>query len=289
MLVIGAGPIGMEFAYIYNAFGTKVTVVEMMPHVLPFADKDITDVLAKSFKKQGITTLTNTRVESVDTSSSPVKMTVSSGDETQTLEADVALMAIGVQPNSENIGLEEVGIGTEQGFIEIDEFGKTSVDNIYSIGDVTGGLMLAHKASAEGIAAVETMKDITRKPVNHGIIPACTYCNPQVANIGITEETAKEQGRNIKVGKFPFLANGKSLALNESDGLVKLIFDTEMGQLIGAHMVGAEVTELINELALACSLEATDADIHNTIHAHPTISETIMEAAADAFGHAIHI
>jgi len=289
MIVIGAGAIGVEFAYFYNAFGTKVTLVEMMPTILPVEDKEVTKVVADKFKKSGMDIHTETKVEKIDTSGKGVKVTVSGKDgKKQDLKADVALMAIGVQGNIVDIGLDKVGVKTEKGHIKVDEYYRTNVDGIYAIGDVIGAPWLAHVASHEGIVCVEKIADAETHPINYDNIPGCTYCQPQVASIGLTEDQAKEKGYAIKVGRYPFRVHGKAIAAGETDGFVKLIFDSKYGELLGAHIVGSEATELIAELGMAKTLEATKEEIVRTVHAHPTLAEAIMEAAGDAYGESIH-
>ena len=290
MVIIGAGAIGVEFAYFYSTLGTKVTLVEMLPHILPIEDKEVVDVVAKSFKRAGIDILTDTKVDKVSKNDKTVQVSVSSKDGKKDLTAEMALVAIGVQGNIENIGLESVGIKIDRGFIQVDKQTlRTNVSGIYAIGDIIGPPWLAHVASAEGIAAVEAIAGKHYVPVDYDNIPGCTYCQPQVASLGLTEEKAREKGYDIKVGKFPFLASGKSLAMGHSEGFAKLIFDAKYGELLGAHIVGAEATELLAELGVAKTLETTADEIFNTIHAHPTLSEVIKEAAEDAYGMAIHI
>lgn len=290
MIVIGAGAIGVEFAYFYNAFGTKVSIVEMLPTILPIEDKDVTKVVADKFKKSGMEIHTGSKVEKIDTSGKQVKVTVSDKDgKKKDLTADVALMAIGVQGNIENIGLEKVGVKTEKGHIKVDEYYRTNVDGIYAIGDVIGAPWLAHVASHEGVVCVEKIAGHETHPINYDNIPGCTYCQPQVASIGLTEEKAKEKGFEVKVGRYPFRVHGKAIAAGETDGFVKLIFDAKYGELLGAHIVGNEATELIAELGIAKSLEATKEEILRTVHAHPTLAEAIAEAAGDAYGEAIHL
>lgn len=290
MVIIGAGAIGVEFAYFYSTLGTKVTLVEMLPHILPIEDKEVVDVVAKSFKRAGIDILTDTKVDKVSKNDKTVQVSVSSKDGKKDLTAEMALVAIGVQGNIENIGLESVGIKIDRGFIQVDkQTFRTNVSGIYAIGDIIGPPWLAHVASAEGIAAVEAIAGKHYVPVDYDNIPGCTYCQPQVASLGLTEEKAREKGYDIKVGKFPFLASGKSLAMGHSEGFAKLIFDAKYGELLGAHIVGAEATELLAELGVAKTLETTADEIFNTIHAHPTLSEVIKEAAEDAYGMAIHI
>ena len=288
MIIIGAGAIGVEFAYFYNAYGTKVTVVEMMPSLLPIEDREVTKTLGRTFAKAGITVMTETKVDKVVTGNG-VTVTVSNKEGTKELQADVALVAVGVQGNIEGLGLETVGVKTEKSFIKVDASYKTNVDGIYAIGDVNGPPWLAHVASAEGVVCVEKIAGKNPHPINYDNIPGCTYCQPQVASVGLTEEKAREKGLEIKVGRFPFRSHGKALAMNEPEGFVKLIFDAKYGELVGAHIIGAEATEMIAELVLARTLETTYEQIVNTIHAHPTLSEGIAEAALDAYGEAINI
>jgi dihydrolipoamide dehydrogenase len=288
MIVIGGGAIGVEFAYFYNSLGTKVTIVEMLPSILPIEDKEITKILDASLKKSGIEILTSTKVEGIKVDKD-VTVTVSSGGEKKDVTAEVALMAVGVQANIENLGLETVGVKTDQGFIVANEFGKTSVDNIYAIGDVSGPPLLAHVASHEGLVAVNHIAGKAKHGIDKSNIPSCTYCQPQVASVGLTEEAALAKGHKIKIGRFPFRPLGKALAIGETEGTVKLIFDEKYGELLGAHIIGAEATEMIAELGIAKALETTWEELHNTIHAHPTLSEAVMEAAGQAFDSAIHI
>ena len=289
MIIIGAGAIGIEFAYFYNAFGTKVTIVEMMPNILPVEDKEISKLLESNFKKNGMEIFTETKVESVTVGKKDVEVVVFNKDGKKSLKTEIALNAIGVQGNVENIGLETLGIKTEKGWITVDDFGKTNVDGIYAIGDVAGPPWLAHVASKEGIVCVEKIAGKNPQPIDWDNIPGCTYCQPQVASVGLTEEKAIAAGYQIKVGRFPFSASGKARAIGETDGLVKLIFDAKYGELLGAHILGSEATEMLAELNVAKSLEATGESIFGTIHAHPTLSEAIMEAAENAYGHSIHI
>jgi dihydrolipoamide dehydrogenase len=288
MLIIGAGAIGVEFAYFYNTFGTKVTVVEMMPNILPVEDKEISKLLESNLKKSGIEILTDSKVDKVNVGGD-VSITLSTKDGQKQLKGDVALMAIGVQGNVENIGLDEIGVKYEKSFIKVNEYYKTNIEGIYAIGDVVGAPLLAHVASAEGITCVEAIAGKNPPQVDYENIPGCTYCQPQVASIGLTEEKAIEQGVKIKVGRFPFAASGKARAIGETDGLVKLIFDAKYGGLLGAHILGSDATEMIAELGVAKTLETTAHELIKTIHAHPTLSEAVMEAAADAMGEAIHI
>jgi dihydrolipoamide dehydrogenase len=289
MIVMGAGAIGIEFAYFFNAFGTKVTVIEMQKNILPIEDIEVSKELEKHYKKYGVDLLTETRVLSAKTVGKGVEVKIQKKDGTEeTLKADIALNAIGIQANIENIGLEAVGVATERGFIKADKFMRTNVAGIYAIGDVAGAPWLAHKASAEGITVAEVIAGHHTDGVDYNNIPGCTYCNPQVASIGLTEEKAKAAGHEIKVGKFPFTAAGKAHAIGEAKGFVKLIFDAKYGELLGAHMIGPDVTEMIAEMGLARNLGATGPAIFKTMHAHPTLSEAVMEAAAAAYGEAVN-
>ena len=295
LVVVGAGAIGMEFAYVFRSYGAEVTVIEMLPHVLPLEDDDTAAEVAKSFKKQGIKALVNTRTEGVDLTADGVTVRVkdqASGAE-QAIAADVVLVAIGVAPNSGDLGLEAAGVQTDKrGFIPVDEVMRTNVPGVYAIGDVTGKLLLAHVASAQGIVAAETIAGHETRPIkdaDYVFMPRCTYCKPQVASLGYTEAQAKEKGYEIKIGKFPFVANGKALGLNEKEGFVKIIADARYGEILGAHLVGPEVTELLPELALARTWELTTEEIARTVHAHPTLSEALMEAAHGVMGQAIHV
>lgn len=288
LLVIGGGAIGIEFAYFYNTFGTKVTIIEMLASVLPKEDREITKLLESSLKKQGIEILTNAKVESVVVGND-VRLKVSTKEGTTDVKGDIALMAVGVQGNVENLGLEAVGVKVEKGAIVVDKFGKTTVDGIYAIGDVSGAPWLAHAASQQGVVAVEHLAGKSIRSFDRSNIPSCTYCQPQVASVGMTEEAAVASGHKIKVGRFPYRPLGKAMAIGATEGTVKLIFDEKYGELLGAHIFGTEATELIAELVLARALETTNEEIHRTMHAHPTLSEAIMEAAGDAFGHAIHL
>jgi dihydrolipoamide dehydrogenase len=293
MLIVGSGAIGMEFAYFYNAFGTEVTIIEMLPQILPIEDKEISDIVAREFKKLGIKIYTDTKTEDVQIKGEKVFTTVS-GKVNETFESDVVLLAVGVTGNIENLGLEELGIELFKNGIKVNKNYKTNVDGIYAIGDVAlidpkGKPWLAHVASGEAINCVEKIKGLDAGDINYGNIPGCTYCQPQVASIGLTEEKAKAQGYEITIGKFPFSANGKSRAMGETVGMVKLIFDKKYGELLGGHIVGTEATELISELVILKSLEGTGESLIKTIHAHPSLSESIMEAAGVAFGEAINI
>lgn len=288
LIVIGGGAIGVEFAYFYNSFGTKVTIVEMLPSILPIEDKEITKILDSSLKKSGIDILTNTKVESVKIDHE-VTVTVSDKDGKKDIKADLALMAVGVQANIENLGLEALGVKTEHGFIIVNEFGKTNIDGIYAVGDLSGPPLLAHVASHEGIVAVDHIAGKAKHGIDKLNIPSCTYCQPQVASVGLTEEAAVAKGYKVKVGRFPFRPLGKAMAIGETEGIVKLVFDEKNGELLGAHIIGSEATEMIAELGMAKALETTWEELHNTMHAHPTLSEAVMEAAGQAFDVAINI
>ena len=288
MTIVGSGAIGVEFAYFYNAFGTEVTIIEMMPNIMPIEDKDISDVVAREFKKSGIKILTDTKTESVEVKGGVVTTKVS-GKTTEDIVSDVVLIAIGVTGNVENLGLEELGIKVEKSSIVVDKDYKTNVEGIYAIGDVNGPPWLAHVASSEGINCIEKIKGMHTPDIDYNTIPGCTYCQPQVASVGLTEKKAIEEGYEVIVGKFPFSANGKSRAIGETAGMVKVIFDKKYDELIGAHIVCAEATELIMEFVLAKSLEATHEQIIKTVHAHPTLTESNLEAVGVAYGEAINI
>jgi dihydrolipoamide dehydrogenase len=289
IIIIGAGAIGMEFAYFFNTFGTQVTVVEMLPQILPVEDEEVSKNLEKILSKKGIEFLTNTKVEQIKTDDKSVSVTVSSQGSSKTLQAEHCLVAIGVQGNTENMGLEKNGFLLEKGWIKVDEYYRTNIDGVYAIGDIIGAPWLAHVASHEGIVCVEKIAGKEAHPIDYKSIPGCTYCQPQVASIGLTERKAKELGYDIKVGKFPYMANGKARAIQERDGFIKVIFDAKYGELLGAHIIGYDATELLSEFGIAKVLGATYKEIGNTIHAHPTLSEMIMEAALNAYGESIHI
>lgn len=292
MVVIGAGAIGVEFAYFYHSIGTEVTIVEFMPGgLVPREDADVSKELTKIYKKKGITVLPNTSVESVDTSKKVLKVTTKNRktEKEEIIECDVVLSAAGVAPNTENIGLEDLGIKTDRGLIEVDDMYRTNVPGIYAIGDVTKGQALAHVASAEGITCVEAIAGHHPEPIDYNNIPGCTYCVPEVASVGYTEAAAKEAGYDLKIGKFPFSASGKASAGGVKEGFVKVIFDAKYGEFLGAHMVGANVTEMIAEVVAARKLETTGHEIIKTVHPHPTMSEAVMEAAAAAYGEVIHL
>jgi dihydrolipoamide dehydrogenase len=290
LIVIGAGAIGVEFAYFYSVLGTKVTIIEMLDNILPIEDKEVSQALEKNFKKRGIEILTKTSVKKAEVKGKKVKVTVEMNGETKELTADKVLSAIGVTGNVEGFGLEELGVELYKNHIKVDKSTyETNVKGIYAIGDVIGPPWLAHVASAEGIHCVEKIKGLNHPNIIYENIPGCTYCQPQVASVGLTEQKAKDEGYEIKVGKFPFLASGKAFAIGEREGFVKLIVDAKYGEILGAHIIGSEATELIAEIGLAKSVEATAESILKTVHAHPTLSESIMEAAAAAYGEAIHI
>lgn len=289
IIIMGAGAIGVEFAYFFNAFGTNVTIVEFMDRILPIEDIEVSKELERHFRKSKIDIKTKTKVIAAKTVDNAVEVTIETNGKTEVLKADIALNAIGIQANIENIGLEDIGIVTEKGFIKIDEFCRTNVEGIFAIGDVAGAPWLAHKASAEAVVCAEFIAGHHPKGVDYSKIPGCTYCNPQVASIGLTEEKAKEAGHEVKIGKFPFLASGKAHGIGEAKGFVKLVFDAKYGELLGAHMIGPDVTEMLAEVGLAMNLEATAETIFKTIHAHPTLSEAVMEAAAQAYGEAVNI
>lgn len=289
MVVVGSGAIGSEFANFYTTMGTKVTLVEFLPNVVPVEDEEVSKQLERSFKKMGMQVMTSSSVEKVDSSGKKCKVTIKTPKGEESVEADIVLSAVGITPNTENIGLEELKVEMENGKIKVDDFYKTNVDGIYAIGDIVHGPALAHVASAEGIACVEKIAGQHPQPVDYSSVPGCTYTSPEVASMGMTEKAAKEAGYNIKVGKFPFSASGKASAAGAKDGFVKLIFDEKYGELLGAHMIGANVTEMIAELVVAKKLETTGHEIIKSVHPHPTMSEAIMEAAAAAYGEVIHI
>ncbi|TXI14195.1 MAG: dihydrolipoyl dehydrogenase [Pedobacter sp.] len=289
LVVVGSGAIGVEFAYFYSALGTKVTLIEYQDRIVPVEDEDISKQLLKSFKKSGITILTGANVEAVDISTKGCKVQVKTASGVETIECDIVLSAVGVSTNLEGIGLEEVGVLVDKGRIVVDDFYKTNVDGIYAIGDIVKGQALAHVASAEGILCVEKIAGHHPEPLNYNNIPGCTYCSPEIASVGYTEKAAKEAGYEIKVGKFPFSASGKASAAGAKDGFVKVIFDAKYGEFLGAHLIGSNVTEMIAEVVVARKLEITGMDIIKTVHPHPTMSEAIMEAAADAYGEVIHL
>lgn len=289
IIVVGSGAIGVEFAYFYNAIGTQVTIVEFMDRIVPVEDEDVSKQLEKSLKKAGIKIMTSSEVTAVKQSGSTNKVSVKNSKGTQELEATVVLSAVGITPNIENLGLEEVGVKTEKGHVVVDDFYKTNIDGVYAIGDIVKGQALAHVASAEGITCVEKIAGMNVEPINYSNIPGCTYCSPEVASVGLTEKAAKEAGYELKIGKFPFSASGKASAAGAKDGFIKMIYDAKYGELLGAHMIGANVTEMIAEAVVARKLETTGHEILKAVHPHPTMSEAIMEATADAYGEVIHL
>lgn len=289
MIVVGSGAIGVEFAYFYNAMGTEVTLIEYQPNIVPLEDQDISKQLERSFKKSGIKVMTNSAVTSVDTTSDGVKATVKTNNGEEVVEADMLLSAVGVKSNIENIGLEEVGIITDKDKIKVDDYYRTNIPGYYAIGDVVPGPALAHVSSAEGITCVEKIAGLDTEKVDYSNIPGCTYATPEIASVGLTEQKAKEQGYDIKVGKFPFSASGKAQASGAPDGFVKVIFDAKYGEWLGCHMIGAGVTDMIAEAVVARKLETTAHEILKSIHPHPTMSEAIMEATAAAYDEVIHL
>jgi len=289
MVVVGSGAIGVEFAYFYATMGTKVTVVEFLPNIVPVEDEEVSKQLEKSFKKVGVEIMTEASVESVDTKGDGCKVNIKTKTGNVTLDADIVLSAVGIEANITGLGLEETGIKTDKGKIVVDKFYATNVPGYYAIGDCVPGQALAHVASAEGITCVEKIKGMHVDPIDYNNIPGCTYCVPEIASVGFTEKKAKEAGYTVKVGKFPFSASGKASASGAKDGFVKLIFDAKYGEILGAHMIGANVTEMIAEIVALRKLESTGHELKKTIHPHPTMSEAIMEAAAAAYGEVIHL
>jgi len=289
MIVVGSGAIGVEFAHFYNTMGTEVTIVEYMPNIVPVEDKDISKQFERSFKKSVIKIMTNSSVESVDTSVDGVKATVKTKKGEEILEADILLSAVGIKTNIENIGLEDVGIITDRDKILVNDYYQTNIPGYYAIGDVTPGPALAHVASAEGITCVEKLAGLHTEPIDYGNIPGCTYATPEIASVGLTEEKAKEAGYELKIGKFPFSASGKAKAAGTPDGFVKVIFDSKYGEWLGCHMIGAGVTDMIAEAVLGRKLETTGHEVLKAIHPHPTMSEAVMEAVADAYDEVIHL
>lgn len=289
LVVVGSGAIGVEFAYFYNAMGTEVTVVEYMPNIVPVEDIDVSKQLEKSFKKQGIKVMTNSSVEKVDVTSKGCSVTIKTKKGEEKIECDVVLSAVGIVANLENIGLEEVGIATDKGKILVNENYQTNIPGYYAIGDCTPGAALAHVASAEGIICVEAIAGHNPEALDYGNIPGCTYCSPEVSSVGMTEAQAIEAGYEVKVGKFPFSASGKASAAGHKDGFVKLIFDAKYGELLGGHMIGSNVTEMIAEIVALRKLETTGHELIKIVHPHPTMSEAVMEAAAQAYGEVIHL
>ena len=289
MVIVGSGAIGVEFAYFYKAMGTDVTVVEFLPNIVPIEDIDVSQALEKSFKKQGVTVMTNAAVEKVDTSGKDCKVTIKTKDGEKVLDAEIVLSAVGIEANIQNIGLEEVGIVTDKGRILVDEYYQTNMPGYYAIGDVIPTPALAHVASAEGIICVEKIAGHHPEPLDYSNIPGCTYCSPEIASVGMTEKKAREAGHEVKIGKFPFSASGKASAAGAKDGFIKMIYDAKYGELLGAHMIGLNVTEMIAEIVVAKKLETTGHEILKAVHPHPTMSEAIMEATAAAYGEVIHL
>jgi dihydrolipoamide dehydrogenase len=289
LIVIGSGAIGIEFASFYRTMGAEVTVVEVLPQILPVEDAEIAAFARKRFEKQGIKILTGAKVTKVEKGADSVIATVEDGKGVQTITAERLISAVGVVGNVENLGLEKLGVAIDRGTVVTDGLGRTNVPGIYAIGDVAGPPMLAHKAEHEGVICVETIKGLHTHPMDKGMIPGCTYCNPQVASVGLTEAKAKEQGLDVRIGRFPFVGNGKAIALGEPDGLVKTVFDRKTGQLLGAHMVGAEVTELIQGYVVAMNLETTEEELMHAVFPHPTLSEMMHESVLDAYGRVIHM
>lgn len=292
MVVVGAGAIGVEFAWFYHTIGTKVTIVEFMEQgLVPREDADISKELGRIFKKQGIEVMANSSVEAVDTTGKGCKVTVKDrkSGKTTVIDCDIVLSAVGITPNTEDIGLEALGVATDKGYVKVDEFYRTNVEGIYAIGDIIPGPALAHVASAEGITCVEKIAGLDPEPIDYKNVPSCTYCSPEIASVGYTEQEALAAGMEIKVGKFPFTASGKAKAAGAPEGFVKVIFDAKYGEFLGAHMIGANVTEMIAEVVAARKLETTGHEIIKSIHPHPTMSEAIMEAAAAAYGEVIHL
>lgn len=289
MIVVGSGAIGVEFAHFYNTMGTEVTIVEFMPNIVPIEDEDISKQMERSMKKAGITIMTNSSVEKIDTSGSGVKAFVKTAKGEEILEADILLSAVGIKTNIESIGLEEVGIAVDKDKILVNAYSQTNIPGYYAIGDVTAGQSLAHVASAEGINCIEKIAGLHVDPIDYGNVPGCTYATPEIASVGLTEKQAKEKGYELKIGKFPFSASGKAKASGTPDGFVKVIFDAKYGEWLGCHMIGAGVTDMIAEAVVARKLETTGHEILKAIHPHPTMSEAVMEAVADAYGEVIHL
>ncbi|MCE4565602.1 dihydrolipoyl dehydrogenase [Maribellus sp. CM-23] len=289
MVVVGSGAIGSEFAYFYHTIGTKVTLVEFMPTLVPNEDEEVAKQLERNFKKSKMAVMVSSSVESVDTSGDKCKVTIKTKKGQEVVEADVVLSAVGISPNTEGIGLEELGVAMDNGRVKVDEYYRTNVDGVYAIGDIVAGPALAHVASAEGITCVEKIAGMNPEPIDYSNIPGCTYTSPEISSVGLTEAKAKEAGYEVKVGKFPYSASGKASAAGQKDGFVKLVFDAKYGELLGAHMIGGNVTEMIAEMVVAKKLEITGHELIKTIHPHPTMSEAVMEAAAAAYDEVIHI
>ncbi len=290
MVIVGGGAVGVEFAYIFRAYGVEVTILEMLPRLVPQEDEEVSAELERAFKKQGIKVMTGTKVEKAELTDGGVRLELSGPQGSSSLTAEQVLLGIGIVPNSQGLGLEEVGVELERGWVKVDERMRTNVPGIWAIGDVTGKLALAHVASHQGIVAVETIAGLNPPPIkDYADMPRCTYCNPQVASVGLTEAQAREAGRQVRVGKFPFRANGKALGLGEAEGFVKVVADAEYGEILGIHMIGPEVTELISEGVLGRLLEGTPKEFGWAVHPHPTLSEALKEAALNVYGEAIHI
>ena len=289
MIIVGSGAIGVEFAYFYNAMGTEVTLVEYLPNIVPNEDKDVSKELEKNLKKKGVKILKESSIDKIDEKNKQLSATIKTKNGQEKVDADIILSAVGITPNIENIGLEGLKIATESGRILVDSYYQTNVPGYYAIGDVVPGPALAHVASAEGIICVEKIAGHNPEPIDYNNIPGCTYCSPEIASVGFTEEKAKEKGYELKVGKFPFSASGKASAAGHKEGFVKIIYDAKYGELLGAHMIGYNVTEMIAEIVAAKKLETTGYEILKSIHPHPTMSEAVMEATADAYGEVIHL
>jgi dihydrolipoamide dehydrogenase len=289
LVIVGSGAIGVEFAYFYNAMGTKVTIVEYLDRIVPIEDIDISKQMERSFKKSGITVMTSSEVTKVDTSGAAIKVTVKTAKGEETIEADIVLSAAGIETNLTGIGLEEIGVSTDRGKVLVNQWYQTNIPGYYAIGDITAGPALAHVASAEGILCVEKIAGVHVEPLDYGNIPGCTYATPEIASVGMTEAQALEAGHEIKVGKFPFSASGKAQASGTSEGFVKVIFDAKYGEWLGCHMIGAGVTDMIAEAVVARKLETTGHEILKSVHPHPTMSEAVMEAVAAAYDEVIHL
>lgn len=289
VVIVGGGATGVEFAYLYRMYGSEVTIVEMLPRLVPLEDEEISKHLERSFQKQGIQSMTGAKVESLDIRTDEAVVTVSDANGSTDLQCDKVLVAVGMQGNIEEIGLEDIGVITERGFVSVNERMETNIDGVFAIGDVTGKLLLAHVASAQGVLAVESIAGMESPVLDYDLIPRATYCHPQIASFGLTEKQARDRGLKVRVGQFPFSASGKAIALGDTDGMVKIVVDDELGDVLGAHMIGSEVTELLGEIGLAKMLESTTKELGWLVHPHPTISEMIKEAALAAEGEAIHI
>jgi dihydrolipoamide dehydrogenase len=289
IVIVGAGATGAEFAYLYRTYGSEVTLVELLPRIVPNEDEEVSQQLQRSFSHQGIKAITGSEVQKVDITGPTAVIEIRSPDGEAKLECDKVLVAVGVQGNVDGIGLENVGVEIKNSFVAVNDSMRTNIENIYAIGDVTGKLLLAHVASAQGVIAAEVMAGMNPPSLDYSLMPKATYCKPQIASFGLTETQAKEAGHSIRIGKFPLSASGKAMAMGETEGFIKLVVDTEIGEILGAHMIGAEVTELLGEMALARLLEGTTTEIGSLVHPHPTISETLKEAALAADGEAIHV